>query len=252
LAWTHVLRHKFDALWFFCGEHPSGFSTTATLRASGYTDPAQLRWTITAGADKVGVTGPATGADVLVESKKSSTRANDVELEVREGVGPGVPAYKGQLTVRKPHHLIPRAVNDNAACPAWAGCPAACGQYWTTIGYRIVDNVGGTIVGATVNENFPGAKTNDQPNDWVSPAAFITTPFWANTDGTFVDNWFVFCGNPAPVAPINAAAGQGVDQMKHEFYVGSTTPGKGCIVQQHVAHRYLGRARHESIISPVP
>lgn len=252
LAWTHVLRHKFDALWFSCGERPAWFSTTATLQASGYTDPARLSWRITEGSDKVGFTKAATGAQIVVESKKGSTRINDVELEVREGAGPGAPAYKGRMTVRKPHRLIPRAINDYAACPPWGGCPVACGQHLTTMGYRIVDNVGGTIVGATVNENFPGAKVDDQPNTWVSPAAFTTVPFWANTDGTFVDNWYVSCRTPAPVAPTDAAAGQGVDQLEHEFYVGSKTPGKGCIVQRHIAHRYLGRTRHEKIVSPVP
>lgn len=252
LTWTHVLRHRFDALWFFCGERPSGFSTTATLRASGHTDPTQLSWSISQGSDKVGFTGAASGAQVDVESKKGSARANDVEIEIREGVGPAVPAYTGRLTVRKPHRLISRATTDNGACPPWAGCSVACGQYWTTLDYRVVDNVGGTVVGATVNEHFPGAKANDQANNWVSPAAFITTPFWPDTNGTFVDNWFVSCGAPAPVAPGNALAGQGVDRIPHEFYVGSRTPGRGCIVQRHTAHRYQGRTRHEGITSPVP
>jgi hypothetical protein len=252
LTWTHVLRHRFDALWFFCGEHPSGFSTTATLQASGHMDPTQLGWSIVQGSDKVGFTGAATGAQVDVESKKGSTRADDVEIEVREGVGPATPAYTGRLTVRKPHRLILRNTGDNGACPPWAGCAVACGQYWTTLDYRVVDNVGGTVVGATVNEHFPGAKANDQANNWVSPAAFITTPFWPNTNGTFIDNWFVSCGAPPPVAPGNALAGQGVDQIPHEFYVGSQTPGRGCIVQRHTAHRYRGRTRHENITSPVP
>jgi hypothetical protein len=148
--------------------------------------------------------------------------------------------------------LILRSTNDNDACPAWAGCSAACTAYWTTIDYRIVDNVSGTIVGATVNENFPGAKVNDQANNWGNPAAFITTPFWENTNGTFIDNWFISCGNPAPVAHAAANANTGVDRIPHEFYVGSKTPGRGVRVQTHTAHRYLGFARHENITTPAP
>jgi hypothetical protein len=123
--------------------------------------------------------------------------------------------------------------------------------YWTEIRYRILDNMSGTIVGATVNENFPGAPTADQPNNWPNPAVFTTVPFWRNTNGKFVDNWFTSCGTPAP-APGGPTAGTGVDRMPHEFYVGSDTPGRGVRVQRHTAHRYLGFARHEGITTPAP
>jgi len=251
LSWEYVKRHKWDALWWFNGERPSGFSVTARLQASGYGDPANLNWQIISGADKVGFQGSPTGAEVVLESKKGSSHQNDVEIEVHEGAA-GSPGYTGQLTVRQPYRLILRSTNDNDACPAWAGCSAACTAYWTTIDYRIVDNVSGTIVGATVNENFPGAKTSDQPNNWGNPAAFVTTPFWENTNGTFIDNWFVSCGNPAPVAHAAANANTGVDRIPHEFYVGSKTPGRGVRVQTHTAHRYLGFARHENITTPAP
>lgn len=252
LSWSHVLQFPHDALWWFCGEHPSGFSTTARLRATGFSDPSLLSWRITLGGDKVAFRGAVTGEEVSVRSTAGSTRAGDVTIEVREGTGAGAPTFSGNLTVRRPHRLIHRSDTDHGACPGWAACPAACPAYWTEIGYRVVDNVGGTIVGATVNENFPGAKTNDQATNWVSPAAFITTPFWENTNGTFIDNWFVFCGSPSPVAPGAANAATGVDQIPHEFYVGSTTPALGCRVQTHTAHRYLGFTRHENVTTPAP
>ncbi len=251
LSWTHVLTHRYDALWFFCGEHPSGFSITAHLQAAGAGNPAALRWRVTQGADKAEFDGAPSGADVTVKSKAGSARANDVEIEVAEGTGPTARSYLGRLTVRKPDRLIARAITDHAACPPWAAC-GACPAYWTELGYRIVDNVSGTIVGATVNENFPSAKVNDQANNWVNPAAFATVPFWENTNGTFVDNWFVSCGNPAPVAPGTPNAGQAVDHMAHEFYVGSKTPARGCRVQTHTAQRNLGMARHTNIVTPAP
>jgi hypothetical protein len=255
LSWSHVLRFAHDALWWFCGERPAGFSTTALLRATGFGDPTQLHWRITRGASKVAFAGAATGEEVTVRSTAGSTRADDVTIEVREGTGAGAPTFSGNLTVRKPHRLMHRSDTDHAACPTWAATACGtCPAYWTEVNYRVVDNVGGTIVGATVNENFPGgtAKTNDQPNDWTSPAAFITVPFWRNTNGTFPDNWFKFCGTPSPVAPGAPGAGTGVDRIAHEFYVGSETPGRGCRVQTHTAHRYLGFTRHEGITSPAP
>lgn len=252
LSWVYNKRYSHDALWWFNGEHPLGFSITATLEAVGYTDPTTLTWRITRGADKVAFVGAPSGATVTLRSKAASRRADDVDIEVSEGGGPAARGFTGHMTVRAPHRLIQRSVNDSASLPAWASPPAGAVGWWTTIGYRVVDNVGGTIVGATVNENFPSAKTNDQPNNWVDPSSFATVPVWPNTNGTFVDNWFVWNGSPTPVAPTAANANQSVDSMAHEFYVGSTTSGRGVRVQTHTAHRYLGFARHENITTPAP
>lgn len=252
LGWVQQLRHAHDALWYFGGEHPSGFSIDTRLRANGFADATQLHWRIAQGADKVAFHGPASGAEVVLDSIEGSTRANDVSLEVSEGTGAGAPVFVGRLTVRKPHHLVREARTAHAACPPWGGCAAACPAWWDEFTYRVKDNVGGTIVGATVNENFPGAKTNDQPNNWPNPAAFATVPFWANTNGTFVDNWFIACGNPAPLAPGTPNAGQSVDRLPHEFWVGSRTPAHGVRVQRHVAHRYRSFAEHENVVTPAP
>jgi hypothetical protein len=251
LSWTQVKTHKNDALWWFNGEHPSGFSTTTHLQAAGFANPALLTWAIAAGADKVAFAGAATGDDVRLASRRGSTAKDDVTIRVQEGAGPAAPSFTGHVTVFAPSRLIHRADTDHAACPAWGGCGAGCPAYWTEIGYRIVDNMGGTIVGATVNENFPGVPVADQANDWVNPGAFATVPFWRNTNGTFVDNWFVACGNPPP-APGTPGAGTGVDRMPHEFYVGSDVPAHGVRVQAHTAHRYIGFARHEAIRTPAP
>lgn len=253
LRWEHVKRHRWDALWFFCGEHPAGFSTDATLRAQGYSNPNNLQWFVRQGADKVYAPDGFDGPEITLHSSAGSRRRDDVHIEVRERMPDGsTTSYLGRLTVRKPHRLRQEWTSDHAACPAWAGCPAGCSAYWSELNYRILDNVGGTIVGATVNERFPGAKTNDQPNNWVNPAAFVTVPFWRNTRGIFTDNWFVSCGNPAPVAPGHGNAADRVDHMPHEFYVGSTTPGRGCRVQRHTAQRYRGFADHINIQSPAP
>jgi hypothetical protein len=241
------MKHPSDALWFFCGEHPSGFSTSGTLRSSGGTDPTKLTWSITGGADKVEFAGPATGAEVNVNSKKGSATTDDVSIKVQDGAA----SHTGKLTVRKPHLLLAREVIDQGSCPRWAtGCTLPA--FWSQLDYRIVDNVGGTIIGATVNENFPSAKVNDQANNWSSPADFISSPTWPNTDGTFVDDWAHWGGTPPSVTPTEPNAGEKVDHMAHEFFVGGPTPGKGCRVQKHTAQRFRGMARHEGIVSPAP
>jgi len=189
-----------------------------------------------------------------VRSTAGSKRADDVEVEVSEGPAAAAATYSGKLTVRMPYRLIQRSASDTGTLTGLSAPTGAVG-WWTTFNYRIVDNVGGTIVGATVNENFPGSKTDDQKNDWPGSASFSTNPTWPNTNGTFLDSWYIYStsgGTPAPVAPTAANANQSVDKMTHEFYVGSQTPGLGVRVQKHTAHRYRGYARHENITTPAP
>jgi hypothetical protein len=251
LSWSPVLRHRYDALWYFCGENPLGFSTQMRLRASGSANPERLEWFCREGADKVYAPGGWRGPEIVVHSSGGSRRRNDVVIEVRDGPEDTAPSYTGRLTVRKPHRLIQRGIADHASCPPWAGCPAGVPAYWSEITYRVVDNVGATIVGATVNERFPSGKTNDRPNNWGGPATFSTRPYWPNTNGTFVDHWFRYGGTPAP-DPNGPNHAQAVDHMAHEFYVGSRTPGRGCRVQRHTAQRYRGYADHENIVTPAP
>jgi len=253
LAWTFVKTHTWDALWFFCGEHPSGFSTRILLRADGYADPTALRWSIERGADKIDFAGAPTGPEVHVSSKAGSTTLDDVTVRVIEGAAAGAPSYDGTLTVRKPHRLIHRYTRHHANSPAFdANCTAGGPGHWTEIGYRVVDNVGGTIVGATVNENFPAAPVADRPNNWWTPVATVATSVWHNTDGTFTDFWWVCDGNPAPLNPGDPHDGDSIDRTAHEFYVGGNAPARGCRVQRHTAHRYFGHTEHENVVTPAP
>lgn len=248
LRWQHVKRHRWDALWFFCGEHPSGFSTTATLRAEGYTEPANVEWFVRSGSDKVYAPGGFNGAEITLHSSAGSQRPDDVQIEVQERrLGGAIASYLGRLTVRKPHRLRMEGTSDNPSCPPGNPNPG----FWSQITYRILDNVSGTIIGATVNERFPGPAVNDQPNNW-SGAAVVTASSWPGTNGTFTDNLFKCGGNPVPVLPGSRQWSDRVFHEPHEFYVGSTISGRGCRVQVHTLQFYRGFADHESIRSPAP
>jgi hypothetical protein len=258
LSWTFVKTHTWDALWFFCGEHPAGFSTRVLLRAEAYGDPTALRWSIVRGADKIDFSGAPTGPEVHVTSKAGSSRLDDITVRVTEGRTAGAPSHDGTLTVRKPHRLIHRFTRHHANSPAFdSSCSAGGSGHWTEVGYRVVDNVGGTIVGATVNEDFPSAPVTDQPNNWWVPNATPATSVWHNTDGTFIDYWWV-CDtattplNPTALNPGDPHDGDSVDRTAHEFYVGRNVPGRGCRVQRHTAHRYLGHTEHENVVTPAP
>lgn len=255
-SWSAVGLQPRNSLWFFCGENPSEFSTSARLRTANFSNATNVNWSITHGADKVEFDGTPTGAEVRVKSKAGSTSRNDVRIEARQGTGSGAQAFTGSLTVRKPHSLeMVGSPNDQASCPPWdASCPGHP-VWWTQITYRLKDNMNDTLQSVDVNENFPSAKSNDIPNNWVDPSSFSTVPFWSSSKtsgGTFVDNWYVWGGMPSPVAPSDPGANTSVDRIPHEFYVGSQTSAHGCRVQTHTAHRYLGYARHEGITTPAP
>jgi len=252
LRWQHIKRHRWDALWFFCGEHPSGFSTTSTLRAEGYMNPNNVEWFVRQGADKVYAPDGFVGPEITLHSSAGSQRAGDVHIEVQERLPDGtVTSYLGQFTVRKPHHLLQRWTSDHASCPPWDPSPATCPSIWSEISYRVVDNVGGTIVGATVNERFPGPVVNDQPNHWAG-APMTAGSSWPNTNGTFIDNLYKCCGIPAPVAVSSPNWGDKVYHEPQEFFVGSSVSGRGCRVQVHRLQFYRGYADHENIRSPAP
>ena len=252
LRWEFIKRHQWDALWFFSGERPSGFSTTATLRAQGYSDPNRVEWFVRQGSDKVYAPGGYNGPELELHSSDGSVTAGDVHIEVQERMPDGtVASHLGQFTVRKPHHLIQQWSSDTSSCPPWDPSPAACPSLWSQISYRIVDNVGGTIVGATVNERFPGPQASDQPNMWTG-APVTSGSSWPNTNGTFVDNLYKCCGVPPPVGASSPNWGDKVYHEPHEFYVGSTVSGRGCRVQTHTLQFYRGFADHENITSPAP
>ena len=251
LHWNHVKAHRWDALWYFCGAHPSGFSTTATLRAEGFTDPARVSWFVRQGADKVYAPGGFEGPELTLHSSAGSRRADDVHVEVQESAPDGtVTTHLGTMTVRAPHRLRQEWTAEPGGCPPGLAGSAGCTGLTSEINYRILDNFGGTIVGATVNELFPSAPVADQPNNWTL-STITSGSAWRNTNGTFTDTLFKCCGSPAPVPPADTHWGDKVLHQTHEFYVGSATPGQGCLVQRHTLQYYRGTADHEDIHSPV-
>lgn len=253
LSWVHVKRSPYDALWYFCGEDPRYFSTTAVLRASGYSDPDRLEWFITQGADKVYSLTGYSGPEITLKSTAGSVRPDDVAIRVSEGLDPAAPSYTGHLTVRKPHRLLPtnRGV-IGARNRDWDG------GFLSFVSYRMVDNVGGTIIGGTMNERF-GTQTDHITNNWPVPSHRAGRD--VDLDGIVTD----VIGmrglarfNPAPQTPGSAQtppvalSSDRVDSIEQTFSIGSLTPGRGCRVQTNDFVRYRDHGSHENIVSPVP
>jgi len=245
-------------LWFFCGEHPQGFTTTVTLSAS-ITGEGPITWDIITGGDKVAFTGrgatprSATGMQVRLRSTEGSNRANDVAIRVSEGSGATSKTYTGRMSVLKPHRLI----SSRFGVIGPRDRPWGSG-FISFISYRMVDNLGGSIKGGTVNEQFE-TGTNLVANNWPVPNQIAGTD--VDRDGVFTDRIGVTGAsartpapqNPGPSrVPPSSLSGQRVDVIRQEFFIGSLTAGRGCSVQRHDFVRFIDHGRHENIVSPAP
>ena len=244
-------------LWFFCGEHPRGFATTVTLTANA-TGEAPITWSIIAGADKVAFTGPgtaptsATGIQVRLRSIGGSAHADDVAIRVSEGSGASARRYTGRMSVHKPHRLIPSrfgVVGDRDR--PWNG------GFLSLLSYRMVDNLGGSIRGGTMNEQF-GAAINVIPNNWPVPHTQSDTDI--DLDGVVTDAIGIHGAARFPIpqipgpsrVPPMPLSGQRVDVIKQKFFIGSSIAGRGCRVQTDDFVRFIDHGRHENIVSPAP
>ena len=121
--------------------------------------------------------------------------------------------------------------------------------YETHETYEVLDDKGTPIKGFDINEKWPGAVVNDDAKaDWRrGPAG------GAHSSGTtFFDKMQGESSSHTPT-PQNPQAPLGSHKVQHwdqEWYVGSTTPGSGTLVQTNLFQKYQDHAAHENIKSP--
>ncbi len=116
--------------------------------------------------------------------------------------------------------------------------------YETHENYEVLDDKGVPMKGFDVNEKFTTAPTNDAAKcDWRRGAAGgLHAP-----GSTFFDNMQGEVSSKTPT-PQNPQAPLGSTKVQHwtqEWYVGSTTPGKGTKVQTNTFQKYRDHAAHE-------
>jgi hypothetical protein len=276
-------------LWYFNGErHKEPLSTKVTLQAES--KPAGFfLWSVTEGTDKVELVDGESGTNVLktddnqveVKSKSGSNGADDVGIRVSHMTADGTPTgtYEGKLGVRTPatvkkvheqttHHQVPsqqasympeslqtspdsvpsaapkslRHVSTNHSAHATWG-------YETRITYEVLDDKGNPIKGFDVNEKWTTGVVNDYPKaDWRrGPEGGTTsagTTFFDNIQGESKGH------TPAPQNPQKPLGTTKVQHWGQDWYIGSTTPGKGTKVQTNTLQKYQDHAEHQNIKSP--
>ena len=225
-------------VWWFNGETPSGYATTISLTASP-AGASAYNWAVVSGSDKVSVS--PSGNMLSVTSANASAFQ---EVGVRVTVN-GVASRTFKLTVRAPHRLV---LNSNFSHSAHATM-----GYQTLIEYRIEDQFTDVLPAAVgINEQFTTGEIDDfTGNNWsrgpagganVSPAGWFDVITGQSISTSF----------PTATNPCSPLCNTKVHHFDGEWYVGSTTVGRGRRVQTNTWQRFTDHAEHTNRVSPAP
>jgi hypothetical protein len=193
---------------------------------------------VTAGSDKVTLTGNGSTATVT-GSKKSG--ASEVAIVATTN---GASSNAFHLTVLVPDHLSYTGT-DYLSDPNYL--------YFTKIHYQIVDQFGNLLPHAVdFNEHFTDSPTPDYAGEnWrrgpESPtSAANPSDVWDGIQGETSDR------TPTPVAPCSPTrCTTKVYHWHGGFWVGSTVAGSGYEAQSQTWQKYTDHAAHENKLSPV-
>lgn len=219
-----------NTLWYFDGENPAGYATSAPVHTDKNT--GTFAWTCSA---SLRLSSP-TAARPTVTAIQASVAANDAWVEVTWSDPAGGTATQRQtLTVKAPSSMT--HLNDVDKVDAtWA--------YETEIHYSVKDQFGAILPSnVPLNEQFTAAPTADAAGmDWrrgPEGGALVNPNDWFDrVQGETATH------TPTPVGPSHADKGTAVYHWPGHWQVGSQTIGRGRRVISVTWQKYRGYARH--------
>jgi hypothetical protein len=233
-------------LWWFRGENPTNYSTSATL-TTNFSGTGSYTWEITSGADQIrfddNSTSKVTSSNqVTVKTIGFGTNENQVGVRVTVNF---VSSDTFSMTTRTPYEL------ELVGAPLTQPDPQ---RVWrTTIYYRIRDQLT-TVLPSDVpaNENFTTGFIADYPGmNWPSgPPPGAVVPPGALTD--VMAPPVLFSGiTPVPIyqTPVGSIK---VAHDTQDIYIGSIFSAAGRRVQTDLQQFYLDHGAHENVVSPSP
>jgi hypothetical protein len=234
-------------LWWFGGETPPNYSTSATL-TTGVSGTGSYSWEITSGTDQLSFDDNSTSKvtssnQVTVKTIGFSTSENQIGIKVTVN---GMSSDTFSMTSRTPWSLQPVGAPQHT--------PDGLRGYITQIRYQIFDRFGAALTSdVPANENFTTGLTADYPSmNWffIPPDGAVVPPT-ALTD--VMSPPAVFSGIiPIPDLPHQPPGSVKVVHRSQEFHIGSTTVGVGRRVQSNLQQYYLDHGAHENVVSPSP
>ena len=228
-----------NVLWYF-GGGAGGLDQPTTIELSVFPFATACTWQIDQGADKVAFEGTAC-LGARLTSRRPSFARNDVWVSV---IVDGRRSDPHRVSVLKPHSARFLYLTDFSIF----------GGYDTRIYYQVEDQLGDPVKNIWVEEDF----TTGQVVDWTGPETpswghpTISGAFWP--DGVFWDR--VTVGQcipptcvPGAVGPNHPQAGRPVRHYGQALSAGTIARIR---FQTNVQQWYLGKGRHEAVVSPVP
>jgi hypothetical protein len=211
------------------GEQNLGVRTPAGTAPAG-------RTTVSApAAEPVGGDGPAQGTGL---------EERDANGEIAGGEG----AAAGGAAAAPPTGGAPEGAPKSLRHDGTSHTVDATWAYSTYETYTVLDDKGTPIKGFDVNEAFGPAAYDAPGADWRQGVAgghhSGTTTFSDHMGGESAGH------TPTPQNPQTPLGSTKVQHWDQKWYIGSTTPGKGTLVQTNLFQKYRDHANHENIKSP--
>jgi hypothetical protein len=264
-------------VWWFNGQAPAGYPTTAKITLPNMTSGGTYTWTISKGSNElqflanksstIQTVDPWVEVSSLGPSPPASGFTPDIEIDIVYSYVVGWISYYPpfMFAVREPYRLLKGAIIDTD----WIGPPDAAQGYQSTIYYKAVDQFGKPLPsdnGVPVNEYWQAASPST--SNWISQPCGSSgncgTPY-PNDIADVVGQGEPeaaggTCGKPAAgtmfnPAPINVqdpncAAVVLMFSGGSGLWVGGNAPQEGVKVQSNTWLKYLDHGRHGSISSP--
>lgn len=224
------------SVWWFNGETPAGYATTITLTASP-AGASSYNWAVVSGADKVTV---APSGNTLRVTGANASTLREVGIQVTVN---GVGSRTFNLSVRAPHRLV-FINNAHNADATWG--------YETHVHYRIEDQFSDVLPAAVpINEQWTtGVVADFAGMDWrrgAEGAATVGPADWIDRiQGETAGH------TPPPQNPCSPLCNMAVYHWGGQWFVGSSTIGRGRRVQTNTWQKYTDHAEHTNRVSPAP
>jgi hypothetical protein len=223
-----IARLATDELWWFGGANAANYQESLTLAVEPSGLGNGFTFSLTAGTGIVDLS--IEGQVTTLSSLSASTTENDVEIKVSEV---GEELFSTKLTVLTPSHLKPNETFTQYS----SGWTIIYASWHKLYQFDIYNQLDKPLTRCTENNESFGTVTDiDTSNNW---GGFTAAGQTSATAGLLSDHWRVRGGHAA-LNPNVSEIGRSdalteVQEVEHEYFVGSTNPGSGVSVRTHTA-----------------
>ena len=261
-----IMSDNGSTVWWFNGEDPDpgAFPTSITLTSSGGSQTQWTVWTNSEFGEAVELSSDFGEAVTVTANEIGSGTTGDMFIVASVGAT----SASFQVTARRPHKFEHHSIVSK--CPhTYQAIPELVQGFFYKFVYTAKDQLNAAMQKVPYNEHWQhgGVGTNppykpvgEEPTsyqlDFTGSTWGFKPPSGAVSDPATgqVFDLVEIAGSGAsyPVlVPPSCGGDSSVDSWTQRWFVGSQSPGQGVHVQNNKLHRYLGKAQHESVQSPV-